>query len=106
MPHCGVMYVVELMLYEVVGANGGFADGQQIVVAQGCPEFLQAQLGLHNGAPPFFVVGELYDLGLARKYPSTAPERGKPWPTVGGHKIPEDARPLWAEATKRHSPAL
>jgi len=100
-PHCGYLYSVELMLYDVVQVEQGAVDGDRIVVAQGCPEFLQARLGLDSKAPPFWVEGATYRLELGTKFPATASQRPKPWPRLDGHDVRADAIAYWAESTER-----
>ncbi len=57
-PHCGVLYIIDVMDYDVVRVEHGAVHKRRIRVAQGCPEMLQT-----------VDVGSLHRLTLDQNYP-------------------------------------
>jgi hypothetical protein len=63
LPHCGVLWVVEAMEYEIVRVEEGRVPARAITVATSCPEMPP---GGHIRA---FATGTTYRLRLSRDYP-------------------------------------
>jgi len=63
-PHCGILYSIESMQFEVVDVERGSVGPRPLAIAVGCPELFSA------GAIKSFDVGTTYRLDLSQRYPS------------------------------------
>jgi hypothetical protein len=63
MPHCGILYAIEGMQFEVVDVERGAVGAKRLSVAVGCPEMPP------GGHIESFDVGATYRLKLSQDYP-------------------------------------